>query len=107
MVTYEGAFDYPPTFNDAETWNLTQEVGKDLLSSDRVHTIPSVMGAEDFSFYAKDVPACFIALGIRNEAIGAVYDVHHGCFKVDESALKIGTAMHVGFAVRALTELQN
>lgn len=107
MVTYEGAFDYPPTFNDAETWNLTQEVGKDLLSSDRVHTIPSVMGAEDFSFYAKDVPACFIALGIRNEAIGAVYDVHHGCFKVDESALKIGTAMHVGFAMRALTLLQN
>jgi hypothetical protein len=41
-----------------------------------------------------------------DEAIGAAYSVHHPKFKVDEAALPLGTALHVGFALRSLDELQ-
>ena len=51
------------------------------------------------------VPGCFVALGIRNEEKGMVYNVHHPCFLVDEDALPIGTALHVAFALRSLEEL--
>jgi IAA-amino acid hydrolase len=63
------------------------------------------MGGEDFAFYLEKVPGCFVALGIRNDAIGANHFVHTPFFKVDEEALPLGAAMHVGFALRSLEEL--
>jgi len=52
------------------------------------------------------VPGCFVMLGVRNEAAGAVYGVHHPKFVVDEQALPIGAALHVGFALRTIAELR-
>lgn len=102
----DGELDYPATFNHAIAWKDAKEIASQFLSDKHVHDIAPVMGAEDFSFYAQEVQSCFIGLGVRNEGLGAVYDVHHGCFKVDEAALKIGTAMHVGFALKSLSMLE-
>jgi hypothetical protein len=44
---------------------------------------------------------------MRNEALGAVYNVHHPRFKADEDALPLGTALHVAFAMRSLDELRS
>ena len=44
-------------------------------------------------------------LGMRNEKIDAVYNVHHPLFKMDEEALHIGTALHTAFALQSLEEL--
>lgn len=98
--------DYPPTVNDAHCWQLAQTIGADLLGSGRVHEMPPIMGGEDFAFYTQRIPGCFVGLGIRNEEIDAVHNVHHPCFKVDENALPIGAALHVTFALRSLEELQ-
>ena len=99
--------DYPPTVNDAHCWDLAQDIGADLLgSTECVLEAPPIMGGEDFAFYTERVPGCFVGLGIHNEQIGAVHNVHHPCFKVDEDALPIGVAMHVAFALRSLEELR-
>ena len=103
-VTFPGN-DYPPTVNDARLWELTQTLGRKLLGNDRVREMPPVMGGEDFAYYAERVPGMFVGLGVRNEAIGAVYNVHHPMFKADEDALPIGTALHVAFALESLAEL--
>lgn len=97
--------DYPPTVNDAALWEFTQALGRDLLGADAVHQLPAFMGGEDFAYYAERVPGCFVGLGIRNEAVGSTFNVHHPRFKVDEAALPIGTALHVGFALRSLAKL--
>ncbi len=98
--------DYPPTVNDEHCWKVACQLGGELLGAQRVHELPPVLGGEDFAFYAQVVPGCFVALGVRNDAIGATYNVHHPKFKVDEDALPIGAAMHVAFALRSLAELQ-
>lgn len=98
--------DYPATVNDARCWELAQEIGRDLLGEQAVHTVPPVMGGEDFAFYTERAPGGFVGLGIRNETQGAVYSVHHPKFKVDEDALPIGAALHVAFAFRSLDELR-
>ena len=46
-----------------------------------------------------------MALGMRNEKIDAIYNVHHPLFKMDEEALHIGTALHTAFALQSLEEL--
>ncbi|MHC4876755.1 MAG: M20 metallopeptidase family protein [Planctomycetota bacterium] len=100
-VTFPG-HDYPPTVNDATVWDSVSEFAGEMLGHESVQELPSVMGGEDFAFYTEQVPGCFVALGIRNEDLGCTYGVHHPRFKVDESALAIGSALHVAFATRFL-----
>jgi IAA-amino acid hydrolase len=99
--------DYPPTVNDPVCWNVAKELAAELTSPQHVAELAPVMGGEDFAFYTEEVPGCFVALGMRNEALGAVYNVHHPRFKADEDALPLGTALHVAFAMRSLDELRS
>ena len=98
--------DYPPTVNDEHCWQLTSQIGADLLGSDQVIESPPIMGGEDFAYYTEVVPGCFIGLGMRNESVGATYPMHHPKFKVDEDVLSIGASLHVEFAMRSLAELR-
>lgn len=97
--------EYPPTVNDEHCWELAKRVAREYVGDQQVVEIDPVMGAEDFSFYTTHAKGCFIALGIYNPDIGATAMVHNSKFKVDESALHLGTAMHVGFALKSLEEL--
>ena len=45
------------------------------------------MGAEDFSFYAQEVPASFFFLGTGNATLGTDIGVHNPYFKLDEGVL--------------------
>src|SRR5690606_5919531 len=96
---------YPPTINDAGAWRMARSVAAQLLGDDGVAEVPPFMGAEDFAFYLQRVPGCFLGLGVRNEAVGAVHPVHHPRFRLDEAALPIGAALHAALAVQALAEL--
>jgi IAA-amino acid hydrolase len=98
---------YPPTVNDAHCWDLAGGIAGDLLGADNVLESPPIMGGEDFAYYTEAVPGCFVGLGVRNEAIGADYGVHHPLFKVDEEALPIGSALHAAFALKSLSELSS
>lgn len=97
--------DYPPTVNDETCWRTAQDVADAVLSPGNAEEIPAVMGGEDFAYYTERVPGCFVALGVGNPEVGATYGVHHPKFKVDEDALPLGVAMHVGFALRSLEAL--
>jgi len=97
--------DYPPTVIDEQVWQQVAGIAVQLVGDDNVHEITPVMGGEDFSFYTEKVPGLFLALGVRNESQGAVFNVHHPQFKVDENALPLGAAMHVCFVLENLTEM--
>ena len=93
---------YPPTVNDAGLWEHVRGFAAEMLGTESVHEIPPVMGGEDFAFYTERIPGCFVGLGVRNEETGCTHHVHHPKFKVDESALPIGSALHASFALRHL-----
>jgi IAA-amino acid hydrolase len=97
--------DYPATVNEASSWQTARTVAADMLGGEAVHELMPVMGGEDFAYVLERVPGCLVALGVRNEAAGAVFGVHHPKFVVDEDALPIGAALHVAFAFRTVAEL--
>ena len=98
--------DYPPTINDAGCWQLGKSAAKEILGEENLIEMPDpIMGGEDFAYYTEEVPGCFSFLGVGNPDIDAVYDVHHPMFKVDETALSLGTAIHVNTALKALENL--
>lgn len=98
--------DYPPTVNDEHCWSIAKQVAAQLSDDVKVEEILPVMGGEDFAFLSERVPGCFVALGVGNPNIGAIHGVHHPRFKVDETALPLGTALHVAFAMNSLDELR-
>ena len=104
VVTFPG-HDYPATVNDETCWSLARTIAGELVGPQSVVDVTPFMGGEDFAYFLERVPGCFVVLGIRNEAKGAVQGVHHPQFVVDEDALPIGTALHASFALRSLAAL--
>lgn len=99
VVTFPGN-DYPPTVNDASCWNEARSLGAAMLGEEALVELAPVMGGEDFAYYGAHARACFVALGTRNERLGATFSVHHPRFMVDEDALPIGSALHAAYALR-------
>lgn len=97
--------DYPALRNDEHCWLQARAVAEALLGERKVLESEPVMGGEDFAFFTDRIPGVFVGLGVGNPSIGARYGVHHSMFKVDERALPLGTALHVGFALSTLREL--
>lgn len=97
--------DYPATVNDAALWDFTKQIWSECHEEGTTIESTPIMGGEDFAFYTEKVPGCFVGLGIRNEAIGATFNVHHPQFKVDEDVLPVGSALHTAFAFKSLAEL--
>ena len=89
--------DYPETSNDPALWEKVHSFGEKLVGAGNFETCEPVLGGEDFAYYGAYAPTCFVALGCRNEAKGCSHGLHHPQFKVDESALHIGTALHLAF----------
>ena len=100
-VVYPGN-DYPPTFNDPETWEFAKGVAGSMIGAENVNELPPVMGGEDFAYYTQKTKGCFVVIGVGNPDKGCIHSVHHPQFKVDEDALPLGTALHVSFALESL-----
>jgi IAA-amino acid hydrolase len=76
-----------------------------LLPLQVLETEP-IMPGEDFSFFTRTVPSTFMFLGIRNEAVGSVHNLHNANFKIDEGVLPLGAAMHASLAMEYLSRGQ-
>lgn len=91
---------YPVTSNDPEQTRYARALAERLAGGDRVVTADKLMGAEDFSFFAQRVPACFYTLGTR--AGESTANPHHSStFDIDEAALPTGVAMMTALAFDA------
>ena len=82
----------PGVVNDVEMAELIAASGKACIGADNVLNTPGWTIADDFGYYSEKRPSVYFRLGIRNEAVGSVYPLHHPRFRVDEAALKIGAA---------------
>ena len=96
---------YPSLVNDPKVTNWAKSKAIEVLGDDKVHDLPIRMTAEDFAYFAQEVPACFYRLGTSNKAAGIGAPLHTSRFDVDEDALVIGTSLMSTFAAKALDEL--
>ncbi len=88
-VEYE--LGYPPLVNDAEISEVMRESAVSVLGESCVHEMAPSMGADDFAYYAKEVPAAFMFLGSGSP--GYDFPHHHPRFDVDERSLEHGVAI--------------
>jgi amidohydrolase len=91
---------YPVTANDGDQTRYAASLARTLLGDHAVVEAAQLMGAEDFSFYAQRVPACFYTLGVQSGEHTA-HPHHSSLFDIDERALPTGVAMMAALAFDA------
>ncbi len=92
---------YPVTINNPELTQKMLPTIKRVAGDDKVKISDLVTGAEDFSFYALQVPGLFVFLGITPEGQDPIEapSNHSPYFYADEDALKTGTELYVNWAI--------
>jgi len=89
---------YPVTYNDPE---LTRKMSGTLqrVAGENFTEANLITGAEDFSYYANEVPGMFFFLGIAADDPEMIYPNHSPYFYADESALPVGVQAMTALAL--------
>ena len=92
---------YPVTINDINLTRSMLPTIERVAGKDKVHINDLVTGAEDFSFFALEVPGLFVFLGITPEGMDAksAPSNHSPFFYADEKALRTGTELYINWAL--------
>lgn len=85
------------TYNDPELVSNMLPTLQRVAGSENVQTQNAITGAEDFSYYQKEVPGFFFFLGGMTPGTTESYPHHTPDFMIDDSGLLLG--------VKAMTEL--
>lgn len=92
----------PPVINAPEMVEMVRQAGSGIVGPENVLAAPGWTAADDFAFYSEKCPSVYFRLGIRNEAVEAVYPLHHPKFRIDEAALPEGALVLCATARRFL-----
>jgi len=90
---------YPFLVNDEELTQRSFQHAQEYLGIENVVALDMRMTAEDFAYFAREIPACFYRLGVRNEARGITSNLHTPTFDADELSLKVGMGLMAWLAM--------
>ena len=90
---------YPCVINDDTITDKATIQAVQLFGQENVEETEIRMGAEDFGYYAQQIPACFFRLGTRNQEKGITHGVHTSRFNIDEAAIENGMSMMAWLAI--------
>lgn len=94
---------YPITRNDPAAHATAAAALGETLGGDRVLDLPApTMGGEDFSYYARAVPAAFVFLGLRpaGTPLEAAPLLHQDTFDFNDEAIRPGVEWFCRLALR-------
>jgi hippurate hydrolase len=84
---------YPAVINDEELNEVVKNAAGKFLGTENVEETELRMGAEDFGYYAQQIPACFYRVGVMNKEKGITSGVHTPTFNIDENAIEVGMGL--------------
>ncbi len=88
---------YPCVYNSEKVNDAAMKAAETFLGTEYVSETELRMGAEDFGYYAQEIPACFFRLGTMNKNKGITSGVHTPTFNVDEDAIETGMGIMAWF----------
>ncbi|MBO4599388.1 MAG: amidohydrolase [Bacteroidales bacterium] len=96
-------YGYPPVINDDDCTQQVFDNGVAFLGADKVDWLDLRMTAEDFSFFAQRIPACYFRVGIH--VPGTPFcNLHRPNLLVDERSMQVASGFE---AYNAYMALQN
>ena len=97
---------YPVTYNDPELYEKMLPTLKRVCGADNVNYMDAITGAEDFSFFQKEVPGVYFFIGGSSEGmdLDKVTPHHTPDFYVDDSALETGVISMTSLTIDYFTK---
>lgn len=89
---------YPSLINHKQEYDRFYSIAGPEAGLKPVLAAP-IMPAEDFAYYLKEVPGCFVLVGAGNKDKGIIYPHHHPKFDIDE-----GSMLHAATLLVAMRE---
>uniref|UniRef100_A0A1J3JK84 IAA-amino acid hydrolase ILR1-like 2 n=1 Tax=Noccaea caerulescens TaxID=107243 RepID=A0A1J3JK84_NOCCA len=102
-LTPNGQEPLLPTVNDEGLYKQFKNMVGDLLGEEHFVEATPLMGAEDFSYFAKAIPGHFSFLGMQDETKGYASS-HSPLYRINEDVLPYGAAIHASMAVQYLKD---
>ncbi len=94
-IEFEYKDGYPPTINAESTTSIAKNAAS-KIAVDAVVKPFLTMGGEDFSYYARQIPGCFIFIGSAPKDQPAMGIPHHcSHFDFDERAMLVGASIFI------------
>jgi amidohydrolase len=87
--TFQYRRGVPATINDPALTRAMIPTMKAVLGDENVVETPPFMGAEDFAYYANEVPGLFLWLGVVKEGTESG-PLHSPTFRADDDAVPVG-----------------
>ncbi|HID98501.1 MAG TPA: amidohydrolase [Thermodesulfobacteriaceae bacterium] len=98
---------YPPVINDRAAAEIAREAAGLTVGAEGIASQPHPsLGGEDFSFYLRHVPGCFVRFGAR-KADSPNVPAHSPFFDFDERVLPIGAAFMARVATSAMEAIRD
>jgi amidohydrolase len=89
---------YPTVVNDNAEAERFFRVAPEQFGHAAVQQSSLIMAGEDFSYYLREIPGCFMFVGAGNKESGAVYPHHHPRFDLDERSMLISAKLMIAMA---------
>ncbi len=86
---------YPITYNDPELTSKMLPSLKKAAGEDKVIEIKAITGAEDFSFFAEEIPGLYFFLGGKAPGDNNPAPHHTPDFRIDEAGMLLGVKAFV------------
>lgn len=86
---------YPAVINNDQLTEAAQSAAAEFVGKENIEETELRMGAEDFGYYAQQIPACFYRVGVMNKEKGITSGVHTPTFNIDEDAIETGIGLMV------------
>jgi amidohydrolase len=93
---------YPSVYNNPQLTERVKSYAQEYLGLSNVDDLEMRMTAEDFSYYALEIPGCFYRLGVMNEEKGITSNLHTATFDADEKSLETGTGLMAWIVLQEL-----
>jgi hippurate hydrolase len=84
---------YPAVINNEKLNDVVKDAAEKFFGKENVEETELRMGAEDFGYYAQQIPACFYRVGVMNKEKGITSGVHTPTFNIDENAIEVGMGL--------------
>jgi amidohydrolase len=95
---------YPFLVNNEQVTDMAYKAAKQYLGDDNVVKLDMRMTAEDFAYYAQQIPGCFYRLGVANQDQGITHNLHTPLFDIDESSLETGAGLMAWLTYNSLMQ---
>ena len=90
---------YPITYNDPELTSKMLPSLKKAAGEDKVIEIKAITGAEDFSFFAEEIPGLYFFLGGKAPGDNNPAPHHTPDFRIDEAGMLLGVKAFVQLSI--------